>query len=214
MMFGGVSCKHCGAGPFRNGEDCGTPSDNHNARCPRYLDVQGLIDDELDPLKSQLRELGGDLGAVARSAGLTVNGDGIEATGNNIRDLISATRAKIRELEAAEKAKRAEEERRERRAKATAAAKADVSLQRKAESQGGRWVKFEKILASTGNLNDSNSIGEGGFGEVFRGKMSGQAVAVKVMKAKDEADWLQEMKVRDGGKHLFSKSTRRTIFSR
>ncbi|XP_042013454.1 leucine-rich repeat receptor protein kinase HPCA1-like [Salvia splendens] len=46
--------------------------------------------------------------------------------------------------------------------------------------KGARWFSYEELKKCTGNFSDSNQIGSGGYGKVYRGVLSaGQVVAIK-----------------------------------
>lgn len=46
--------------------------------------------------------------------------------------------------------------------------------------KGARWFSYAELKKATGNFSDSNEIGVGGYGKVYKGKLeTGEAVAIK-----------------------------------
>ncbi|KAJ0983533.1 hypothetical protein J5N97_011788 [Dioscorea zingiberensis] len=60
-------------------------------------------------------------------------------------------------------------------------------------NKGCPLVSFAKIKAATENFCDSNKLGEGGFGPVYKGMLDGQTIAVKRL-AKNSGQGIREFK--------------------
>ncbi|KAI3993779.1 hypothetical protein MKX01_002792 [Papaver californicum] len=45
--------------------------------------------------------------------------------------------------------------------------------------KGARWFSYEELKKCTNNFSDTNEIGSGGYGKVYRGILTGQEIAIK-----------------------------------
>ncbi|KAI3924505.1 hypothetical protein MKW98_032706 [Papaver atlanticum] len=45
--------------------------------------------------------------------------------------------------------------------------------------KGARWFSFDELKKCTNNFSDTNEIGSGGYGKVYRGILTGQEIAIK-----------------------------------
>eukprot|EP01043_Picozoa_sp_COSAG02_P040053 COSAG02_NODE_3209_length_7165_cov_31.071752_12_plen_264_part_01 len=209
--FGGIvhQCKYCGE-QFDDMDRLTTPSNRHQHGCPRRLRVDPDVERRWKDARAELVRLAGDSAPedLVRELGLGLACGGIRS--DRLPELARGAEDKVRVL-------KAEAARRERRKEAVRDAAKDTSLRAKAQKNGGRWVDFDTVRSGTRDF--SKSLGAGGFGTVYEGKLDGKPVAVKVFRATNETDWLVEMKVMAEVKHrnllpmlgVSGDSTRRCI---